>query len=411
MSFSKPTNLGIIACPGGEKFADEITIHLKQMFRKKFEKKTNLIAKKYGIPIEEVIRQGNLISDLQSPLTTLHGPVDEFRPPSFRIPTSFTRFANGEFKTEILTSIRGMDIFIIQDVANHYPLGFHNGDSKHILSVNDQIMCLLVTLDAVLQAGAGRITIVTPMYPYSRQHKKKGREGLTASRYGKIIEDMGVAKVLTFDIHSKEIEHSFNKTSLEDLHASYQIMRKLGRITNLKDENLVVVSPDTGAVDRNKFYAVNMKKSLALIYKERDYSRVSNHAADNNITNIRLLGDVSGKNVFMADDMIGTGGTLIKAMKFLRDSGAKEVICGASLPLFNGGAIEHFDEAYEKGYFHRIIGTNAVFHDEKLLKREWYVSANVSPLFARAIFRLHNDRTLSPILDNSDIIQRLLNSK
>jgi ribose-phosphate pyrophosphokinase len=225
-----------------------------------------------------------------------------------------------------------------------------------------------------------------------------------------MLEAMGVDRIITLDIHSREIENAFNFMRLENLHASYQIIRQLARITDLSTEDFVVVSPDTGAVDRNKFYATSLKRPLALLYKERDYSRVTQNALDNNISEIKLLGKVDGKTVFIADDMLGTGGTLLKAMKFLKEQGAMQVICAISLPFFSGDAIDHFEEAYRQGLFHRIIGTNAVYH-EALLKREWYVNVNVSSLFAQTISRLHHGRSLSSLLDNRGIIEKLLTKK
>ncbi|HOX91861.1 MAG TPA: ribose-phosphate diphosphokinase, partial [Spirochaetales bacterium] len=141
------------------------------------------------------------------------------------------------------------------------------------------------------------------------------------------------------------------------------------------------------------------------LYKERDYSKVSKDANDSNITEMKLLGDISGKNVFIADDMLGTGGTLLKAMRYLRDQGAAKVICAISLPLFSGKAIDDFDKAYKEGYFYRIIGTNAIHHDE-LLKKEWYIEADVTTLFAQIISLLHHNRSLSPMLDNRELISR-----
>jgi len=120
---------------------------------------------------------------------------------------------------------------------------------------------------------------------------------------------------------------------------------------------------------------------------------------------MKLLGDVNGKIVFMADDMLGTGGTLLKAMKFLRAQGAKQVICAVSLPFFSGSAIDDFDAAFREGSFTRIIGTNAVNHDD-LLKKEWYIQADVTTLFAQIISLLHHNRSLSPMLDNRDLIAK-----
>ena len=160
-----------------------------------------------------------------------------------------------------------------------------------------------------------------------------------------------------------------------------------------------------------KFYANSLKKPLALLYKERDYSKLTRSAADSNITSAKLLGDVKDKTVFIADDMLGTGGTLIKAMKLIREMGAKKIICSVSLPMFSGAAVDHFDEAYNEGYFDYIVGTNAVTLSEEILEKEWFFSASVSNLFARAISRVHHNRSVSPLLDNSKMIQRMLKKR
>ncbi|HSV56110.1 MAG TPA: ribose-phosphate diphosphokinase, partial [Magnetospirillaceae bacterium] len=264
-----------------------------------------------------------------------------------------------------------------------------------------------VAVDAAVQSGAERISVVVPTYPYSRQHMKKGREGLTASRIGQMLENLGVARIITLDIHSREIENCFNRLRLENLHASYQIIQKLATVVDVNCEDLVVLSPDTGAIDRNKFYASTLQKPLALLYKERDYSQVTKNAAETNITDIKLLGDVRDKIVFMADDMLGTGGTLLKAMQFLREQGARQVICAVSLPMFSADSIQDFEAAYRDGLFHRIIGTNAIHHDE-LLKKEWFLLADVSTLFAQVISLVYHNQSLSPMLDNRGLISRML---
>jgi len=412
MGFSKTARLGIISCPGGRHFSKEIVYHLKRLYMKRFDRKATRLSEKYGIEKEEVIHSINMNTDLRDASMRHDGPVDAYSPPEFEVPVKFTRFANGEFKTELQSSVRGMKLYIVQDVENHYPVEMNVGEEKEPpLSVNDHIFLLLVTVDAVLQAGAKEVTVVTPTYPYSRQHKKSGREGLTASRLGQTLENMGVARIITLDIHSKEIENSFNHLRLEDLHASYQVLRELARMIDLKQEDLVVVSPDTGAIGRNKFFASSLHRPLAVLYKERDYSKVTKDASDTNITTTRLLGNVENKSVFMADDMLGTGGTMIKAMKYLIDRGAKKIISSVSLPFFTGNAIEKFEDAYQKGYFYRMIGTNAVYQNENLLEREWYVPSNISNLFARVILRLHHNLSLSKLLDNSAIIQHMLNEE
>ncbi|MCR5613678.1 ribose-phosphate diphosphokinase [Treponema sp.] len=409
MPYSEPTNLAIVACPGGEAFADEVITHLRHMYKHRFTLKNDVISKRYQLDKTELIKQINFGSDIQTSDVCMRGATDKYRPPVFKVNARFTYFMNGEFKTELLDCIRGKEVFIFQDVENHEVLSLNDGKNKLSLSVNDHVMSLLVTIDAVRQAGADSITLVLPVYPYSRQHKKKGREGLTASMLGHVYEMLGVSRIITLDIHSREIVNAFNSIALENLHASYQIIRELTKIVDLtgKTEELVVVSPDTGAIDRNKFYASGLKLPLAMIYKERDYSIVTQDANSTNIKAIKLLGDVRGKVAFLADDMLGTGGTLLKAMKFLKEQGATKVICAISLPFFTGNAIELFDQAYKEGLFYRIIGTNAVYHEE-LLTKEWYISTNVSGLFANVITRVHHNQSLSDLLDNRNIIEKLV---
>jgi ribose-phosphate pyrophosphokinase len=410
MPYSEPTTLAVVSCPGGEAFAEEVITHLRHMYKHRFTLKNDVIAKRYGIEKDKLIQQINLKNDLQTSELCVRGAIDKYRPPILKVNTQFTWFANGEFKAELMDCVRGQDVFIFQDAENHEALPLNGGKNVISLSVNDHVMTLLVTIDAVRQAGAAQITLVLPAFPYSRQHKKKGREGLTASLLCHIYEMMGVTRIITLDIHSREIVNAFNTTHLENLHASYQIIRELTKIINLSGpnkEDLVVVSPDTGAIDRNKFYATGLKVPLAMIYKERDYSIVTQDAKNTNIKSIKLLGDVKGKVAFLADDMLGTGGTLLKAMGFLHDQGATKVIAAISLPFFTGNAIEQFDQAYKDGLFYRIIGTNAVYHEE-LKNREWFVSTNVSGLFANVITRLHHDQSLSDLLDNRTIIDKLI---
>ena len=408
MPYSEPMNLAVVACPGGERFADEVITHLKHMYKHRFTLKNDVISKRYEMNKDDLVKKINFENDIDAPELYIKGDVAKYRAPSFKIPTRFTFFANGEFKTELLESIRGKDVYIFQDIENHEELSLNDGTNKAVLSVNDHVMSMLVTIDAVRQAGAAAITLVVPAYPYSRQHKKKGREGLTASMLGHIYEWLGVTRIITLDIHSREIVNAFSSVNLENLHASYQIIRELSKIVDLtgETEDLVVVSPDTGAIDRNKFYAVGLKLPLAMIYKERDYSIVTQNAKNTNIKSIKLLGDVHGKAAFLADDMLGTGGTLLKAMGFLKEQGATKVIAAISLPFFTGNAIDLFDEAYRKGLFYRIIGTNAVYH-EALCKREWYINTSVSGLFANVIMRVHYNQSLSRLLENRTLIEKM----
>ena len=409
MPYTEPSNLAIIACPGGELFATKIIKHLHHMYKHRFGLKRDVISKRYNIDKNTIIRDTNYYNDLQASELCIRGNVEKYRPVEFKTDITFTHFLNGELKTEVSACLRGKEVFIVQDVANEQLLQLNEGKLEKHLSVNDHLMALLVTIDAVKRAGATSISLVLPTYPYARQDKKKGRESLTASMLGKIYENMGVNRIITLDIHSREIENAFSCLTIENLHASYQIIRELMKLIDITSESddLVIVAPDTGAVERNKFYASGLKKPLAMIHKERDYSIITQNAKESNIKQITLLGDVKDKTAFLADDMLGSGGTLLKAMEFLKEQGAKQVIAAISLPFFNGDAIEMFDEAYRKGHFFRIIGTNAVAH-EKLLDCEWFINTDVSGLFANIIMRIYHNQSISDLLDNRTIIEKLV---
>lgn len=414
MNFIQPDNLAVIACPGGKVFADLVVEHLKQIYEKRLFSHIELLSEKYGMEKEKIIREFNFYSNVSSGYEmndedrkAYIEQKDKMYIPKFNVEVEPTYFANGEVKVELNDSIRGKDVFIVQDVENRNICVLNKGKEKKVLTLNDHILYLLVTIDVAKHAGCRDITLVLPVYPYSRQHKKKGREGLTASLLGHFYESLGVKDIITLDIHSREIENTFSSTKLENLHASYQIIRELAKIVDLKDEKkdpFIVVSPDSGAVDRNKFYSSALNKPLAMLYKERDYSKVSENSQNSNIIGLKLLGDVKGKNVFLADDMLGTGGTLLEAFKFLKKNEAKRIIAAVSLPFFTGDAISIFDQKYKEGLFYRIIGTNAVYHTD-LKDKEWYIEADVSHFFAEVIMRIHNHESISSLLDNRQLIK------
>ncbi len=359
-------SLALVTCPGGAAFAKRIDQYL-------YSRYTN--AKLTG---------------------TVHSQ-------SFLIPCEHTVFANGEMKASVGSSIRGKNVFVIQDVTNSEPIEL-NG-KKHRFSINDNLLSLFVTLDAVRSSGAEQVSLILPYFPYSRQHQRKAREGLAAAGVSRQLENLGADRIITLDIHCKEIENAFQKTILEDLHASYQIMREL--LYKVKRKDLMIVSPDVGGLGRNRFFANALGCRLGAIYKERDYGRTSDNAEDNNIINMRLLGNVQGHTVFIADDILGTGGTMIKAMRTLKEQGAKDILLGISLPLFNGNAIEHLEKAYQKGLFSYLIGTNGVRLPPEVLTKPWFIEADVSKFFGQVIDRIYHNHSVAHLLDNREMIARL----
>ena len=410
MSILKPHKLGVIAGPGSEYFTGKVVKHLRRLYIDRYEKVSEALTKRHGITGDELLKTVTLLDDLDSKKIPTGKLPTSFHCPDFSINVKYTRFSNGEEKAEIIDPVRGLNVYVIHDVSNTAPIKVAGLDEPQVISVNDHLMFLFTTVNALTNAGAASITLVLPTYPYARQHKKASREALTAAMFARFAEELGVNRIITLDIHSREIENAFSTCRLENVHGSYQTLIALRRLIDFSDPDIVVVSPDTGAVNRNKFYAQALHRPLAMLYKERDYSQVSTSAKNTNIKSINLLGDVKGKIVLMADDMIATGGTMIIAMRELMNRGAKKVIVMVSLPFFNGGAIENFDQAYKEGIFYRIIGTNAVYQGKELLEKEWFIQADVTELFAKVISRLHHGRAISPLLDNRKFIQKLVDT-
>ena len=410
MSIIKPHKLGIITGLGSEYLAGKVVKHLRRLYVERYNKLAKNLVSRYDIPEDKILREVSFIDDLGSKKIPSGKCPTEYQCPNLDIAVKYTRFLNGEVKSEILDPVRGLKVYIVYDVTNNTPIKMPGYDEPVSFSLNDHIMMLFTIINAVNLAGADGITLVLPTYPYARQHKKSSREALTAAVFGRMCENLGVERIITLDLHCKEIENSFTTLHMENLHASYQILVELKKIIDISDPDITVVSPDTGAVARNKFYAQVLHRPLAMLYKERDYSIVTTGAKNTNIKSISLLGDVRNKTVLIADDMLASGGTMLIAMKHLRTMGAKKIICITSLPFFNGNAVETFDKAHEEGVFDYIIGTNAVYHGEDLLSKSWFIQTDISELFARVISRLHHGRAISPLLDNRKVVQKLVDN-
>lgn len=311
------------------------------------------------------------------------------------IDASFPTFKNGETKCILNETVRGADMFIVQDVAN-----------RECGSVNDALMSLFVAIDSCNHASVDEINVVIPTFPYARQHKKTQREGLTASMICHMLEGMGVDRIITLDIHSREIQNSFSSTIMENLHASAQIVRTMKK-KNIDLSNLVVVAPDSGAIERNKFFAINLHRPLCMIYKERDYSKISTSSEDSNIKSMRLVGDVDHSDILIVDDMIDTGGTILHAAKFLKETGVNDIYIACSLPFFNDPAIDDFQKAKNDGVIKAVIGTNAVYNP-RLWERDWFYKADVTELLADVMLRINDQVTLSDIVDGTDEMRQIM---
>ena len=327
---------------------------------------------------------------------------------SYKIPVYLPRFGSGEAKGVIQSSVRGMDLYIVCDCFN-YGVTYTMYGKECPMSPDDHF----ADLKRIIAAAGGhakRITVVMPMLYEGRQHKRSGRESLDCAMALQELTSMGVENIITFDAHDPRVQNAIPLKSFENVATNYQMIKALIReVPDIKidKDHLTIISPDEGGLGRCIYYASVLELELGMFYKRRDYSQIID--GRNKIISHEYLGpSLEGKDVIIVDDMLASGGTMLIAMNFLRERGAKKIICIVSLPFFNGNAIETFDKAHEEGTFDYVIGTNVVYHTDRLLSKKWFIQTDASELFARAINRLHHGRAISPLLDNRKIVQRLV---
>jgi ribose-phosphate pyrophosphokinase len=233
--------------------------------------------------------------------------------------------------------------------------------------------------------------VVVPQYPYSRQERKKTREGITAKQIARFLEVSGANRVLTLDVHSEAIMGFFGEAKLEDLHASRTIINHF--CNNYDTGNLIITAPDVGGAEKARFFSKAMQTDFAIVDKARDYSKTSV------VESMRLVGDVAGKDVLIPDDMISTGGTIVNAAKLLREKGAEKIYITCSLPFLNDPAKDRIMAAYEDGIITKVIGTDAVFHGENFVNdTPWFDEVSIAPLFAKVIYHINTKRSVSELL-------------
>lgn len=276
------------------------------------------------------------------------------------------KFSDGEISVKIRENVRGKDAFIVQPTS---------------APANDNLMELLLLVDAVRRASAKRISVVVPYYGYGRQDRKsEPRVPISARVVADLIEAVGPDRILTMDLHADQIQ-GFYHIPVDNLYAAPVFIRYL-RETRAND--LVVVSPDTGGVERARFLARHINAGLAIIDKRRPRANVAE------IMNV--IGDVADKNCILYDDMIDTGGTITKAAAALKEKGAKSVIACATHAVLSGEALQKLqDSALDE----IVLSNTIALPPEKMLPKIHRLS--VAPLVGEAIRRIHNEESVSSL--------------
>jgi len=281
--------------------------------------------------------------------------------------TTITTFSDGEFMVKINENIRGADVFVLQPTCP---------------PVNDNIIELLLLIDALKRASAGRITAVIPYYGYARQDRKvQPRVPISSKLVADLITVAGTNRVLTVDLHAGQIQGFFN-IPVDHLYASPVLLDYIKRC-DFKD--LVIVSPDAGGVERARAFAKRLDASLAIIDKRREKANVSEV--------MNVIGDVTGKDTIILDDLIDTAGTTTQAASALKEKGAKRVLAACTHAVLSGPAIDRLNNSV----IEELIVTNTIPLDSKKERCKKLTVLSIASLLGEAIKRIHEESSISSL--------------
>lgn len=326
---------------------------------------------------------------------------------TYLIKTQCPRFGTGEAKGMIKESVRGLDLFILTDCYN-YGCTYKMYGQEVPMSPDDHYQDLKRIIAAV-SGKARRVNVIMPMLYEGRQHKRSSRESLDCAVALQELINAGVANIITFDAHDARVQNAIPTGGFEDVKTTYQMIKALTKcVPDLKidKDSMMIISPDEGGMNRCIYYASVLGINLGMFYKRRDYSRIVN--GRNPIVDHQYLGaPVEGKDLVIVDDMISSGDSVLEIAERVKAMGAKRVFVCTSFGLFCEG-LDRFDDAYEKGVIEKVFTTDLIYRSPELLSREWYCEVDMSKYLAYIIDSLNHDITISPLLDPSDRIERLL---
>ena len=360
--------VALIACPGAEELTRLIDGHLKSW------------AKDAGIEKE-----------------------------TFIIDCACPRFQSGDAKGLVKQSVRGDDIFFVVDPGN-YSLTYNLFGHENHMSPDDHF----ANLKRLIQAVAGRshrMTVIMPSLYGGRQHRRVVRESLDCAVALQELQSMGVQNIITFDAHDPRLMNAVPLMSFDNVMPTYQVLKAL--LNHMPDlsfdkDHFMVISPDEGAISRNMYFSSVLGCNLGMFYKRRDYTRVVD--GRNPIVAHEYLGEsVEGKTVFIADDIIASGESMLEVAQELKKRGAKHIIANATFPLFTSG-LAKFDKMVEEGVLTAVLGTNLTYRKPELLERDWYIDVDCSKYCAYFVAAINHEMSVGSIIDPIKKIEALLES-
>ena len=317
------------------------------------------------------------------------------------------RFGTGEAKGSIRDSVRGFDLFLMVDVTN-YSLTYKVCGYENRMSPDDHYQ----DLKRIIAAAGGkarRITVIMPFLYESRQHRRAARESLDCALALQELTNMGVDNIITFDAHDPRVQNSIPLHGFETVQPSYQFIKGIFREVNdlkIDSDHMMVVSPDEGSTNRAVYLANVLGLDMGMFYKRRDYSQIVD--GRNPIVAHEFLGaSVEGKDIFIIDDMISSGDSMIDVATELKKRKAGRIFVISTFGLFTNG-LEKFDKAVEEGIIYKQVTTNLIYQTPELLSKDYYISCDMSKYIAYIIDTLNHDTSISDLLDPYERIEALV---
>ena len=362
------------------------------------------------IPLQSCSELGNMVNEYivdwrKERESVLH--QDDRIKDSYIVNTKCSRFGSGEAKGTILDSIRGKDLYLLVDVTN-YSIEYSLCGHMNKMSPDDHYS----DLKRIITAAAGkarRINVIMPFLYESRQHKRTARESLDCAVALQELHALGVENIITFDAHDPRVQNAIPNSGFDSIQPTYQFIKGLfNTVPDLQvdSDHMMIISPDEGAMGRAVYYSNVLGLDMGMFYKRRDYSRVVN--GRNPIVAHEFLGSsVEGKDVFIVDDMISSGESMLDVAKELKKRKAKRVFVAATFGLFTNG-LKQFDEYYEQGLISKVLTTNVIYQTPDLLSRPYYINVDLSKYIALMIDKLNYDHSISELLDPNAKIQNAL---
>ena len=325
----------------------------------------------------------------------------------FLLDADCPRFSSGEGKGVIRQSVRGYDLYILCDVTN-YSKTYRMYGMEVPMSPDDYYQDLKRII-AAEGKKAKRVSVVMPYLYEGRQHRRAARESLDCAMMLQELTALGIDNIITFDAHDPRVQNAIPHSGFENVMPYYQMLKALLRkLPDLRidRDHMMIVSPDEGAAGRNIYYATMLGLDMGLFYKRRDYSVVVN--GRNPIVAHEYMGEsVEGKDVLIADDILATGDSMLDLARELKRRKCGRIFMATTFAMFTNG-IDVFKKAYEEGLFDYILATNLSYLRPELRDQPWFIEVDMSKYIALIIATLNHDRSISPLLNPLQRIQKLL---